>query len=249
MVILRISYPLFKLLLTKWLPVFTWIMLMKITCLNNNVVVIFSQNIAALIKTENVELKIASIFSDKSPKPVVTKFVDQTAILIPEIQQALFVAGNSLIVSDQTIGDFAKKDTLKLLQLLRGVIDESVPRVSAISFGYNFIYDLENGDFDGLAKTLASKFFKEETGMKLPPDTTLEHALPMLIIKHSDAKITLKFDTVTNDQRTAKEDRIRISANVHFSSSEFPDLESLSKSYSHFEKLISNYLSSIWITQ
>ena len=88
---------------------------MELINIQNNIVVIYNEGIdLSSLKTDPIELAIQDIFMEKNPKPIISKFPNQLAIIIPEAQTTITVSDRYLILTDQSIGDFTKKDSKRL---------------------------------------------------------------------------------------------------------------------------------------
>ncbi len=215
---------------------------MKLGILNNNIAVIFSENVGSSLKTDQIEAKISTIYSEKTPRTVIAKFPGQVSFFIPEVQISIMVANQMMIVSDQTVGDFSKKDILKFAQLIAGIAE--IINKPAIAYGFNFLYELENSAFQNLATKIQAKFFKPDV-QNQAPENSLSYALPTLVFPKDTAKITLKFETIAEAPTAEESNKMNMHANVHYNGN-LPTIEVLDSQYKELEQYISTYANSIF---
>ena len=213
---------------------------MNLNVLHNNLVLIYGENIASSLKTDPIEILISEIFSSKTPKPVVVKMADQVNIFVPELQMSISVSGKTMMISDQTIGDFSKKDTKNFMSLVNR-INERISK-SIIAYGYNFTYELENESFTHLKKKLEDKFCKQSLDGEMPEDSTFYYLLPQLSFKKGDSQITMKFQSVVGNPRNEETNKLRVDTNVHYNKESLPCLSDLQTGYIEIEKYVSGYI-------
>jgi hypothetical protein len=213
---------------------------MNLNILHNNLVVLYNENIASSFKTDPIEVLISEIFSEKTPKPIVTKMFDQVNIFIPEVQIAIIVSEKTMIITDQTIGDFSKKNISKFMQLI-SEINKKVNK-SVIAYGYNYFYELENESFHHLKEKLEKKFCKKNLGNEMPKNSEFHYLLPQISFKlEDDTQVTMKFQSVIGNPQNAEANKLRVNTNVHHNKNSLPILTELNRDYIALEKYISDY--------
>lgn len=215
---------------------------MKLSILSNNIAVVFGENVSGSLNTDPIESKIATIYSEKSPKTVVAKFPGQVNLFIPEVQISIFVIGKNLIITDQTVGDFSKKNVLDFAKLVNGLIE--IIDKEVVAYGFNFVYELENNEFNNLTTKLKNKFFKVDVQDELP-DRSLTYVLPTLVFDKGGAKITVKFTANLDGSSDQETNKLNMVVNAHFAGA-VPDIENLDKNYRILEQYISTYANSIF---
>lgn len=214
---------------------------MKLVNLQNNLVFVYKENIASFLKTEPIELQIAEIYSEKTPKPIISKFPDQVIIFVPEIQSSIIASGVTLAITDQTIGEFTKKDSKSLLQVGNSIAKDILKK-PIIYYGYNFSYTLEEIEIEEAKKRIKEYFFKAE-GF-LPADKTLIYNMPTYSFSDEKYNVTIKFDYQYKDiART--EAIISVHANLHFVG-DIKGLPGLSQEYQESEAYVSQHIQSIF---
>ena len=160
---------------------------MELINIQNNIVVIYNEGIdLSSLKTDPIELAIQDIFMEKNPKPIISKFPNQLAIIIPEAQTTITVSDRYLILTDQSIGDFTKKDSKRFFLLVGKVL--SLIDKKSFKYGYNFIYDFSGLETSEILKLIGKKFFIDDAKSMVPKDDELEIALPVISFKHKKAQ-------------------------------------------------------------
>ncbi len=213
---------------------------MKLVNLQNNIVFVFSENIASFLKTDPIELKISSIFSEKSPKPIVTKLPNQVVIFIPEVQFSIVASGATIAIADQTISEFIKKSSDKLLNLSSSIVKDIFKKTTSY-YGYNFTYDLEDLEKSIAKSKIESHFFKENS---LPASAEKTFLIPSYSFSDNGLNITINFDY--QYKNISRSDYvIRVNVNVHFAG-DVPELVELDKNYKKAETYVSEHIESIF---
>jgi|SRR3989344_4442307 len=209
---------------------------------NNNIIILNSEAAnPSLEDVSKVELKIATIYETLNPKPVITRFPDFTAILIPEVQVSIIIEKSRTIISDQNIGDSDRRDMLKFIQLVKGIVD--ILGRPTKGYGYNFSYEAENSNFNHFKDSLATKFIKPNARYNLPSDSVLEYILPTLVFKHGTSKYTIKFNPIlTNPVSTEESKRLLIKCHVRYTDETIPNIENLYQDYKSVREYLDNYI-------
>ncbi len=215
--------------------------------LSNNIVILFRENVANTLRTDPIESKIADIYSSKNPQPqpVITKFPNQVAIMLPQLQTSVVVTGRSLIVTDQTVGNFTRKDNLNFIKLTHGIWDTISKPI--IAYGFNFDYELENSSFPNLIGPLQGKFFLPT--LVLPPEADLKYAIPKLVVTKNGVKISFAFEVQINTEDSEEINKLALSANCHMQAPELPVIDDLYNNYLNSQEYISEYVDSIFRPQ
>lgn len=215
---------------------------MNLDILNNNFVIVFDRNISNSLKTDDLEIKVREVFMDKTPNPILTKFPQQVMLFIPEAQTSIVISQNSLVISDQIIGNFGKKNTARFITLLYKVIG-LLGDYKIIAYGYNFTYQI-NGLVLSKIKSDFAKIVRP-IAKNLPQDAKFDYVLPNLVFNIKSVKVSVNF-TVNSDADGKEMDRLNININFHHKSTDLPDLADLNKDYTESEKYISAYIEKIF---
>lgn len=213
--------------------------------LNNNLIFLYPESGSpSLEQISQIEVKITSIYEGITPKPVITKFPDFTAILIPEAQVSIVIQKDKLVVTDQMIGDFARKDVLKFIQLTKAILE--VLNKQILSYGYNFIYELEANNFNFFSNKLKLKFIKTSLARSLPDGATLKYILPTLVFERENAKYIIKFSALADNPESLESKRLSVNCNVHHNQSAIPAIAALHESYNNTQAYINTYLGQLF---
>ncbi len=214
---------------------------MQVKVISKNLVILHDGSIMSSLSLDTVKTIVVSTYSNQNPNPIIAQFPDATAITVPEVQVSVFLQRNTLIVSDQIIGEFSPSDSLGLVTLAHK-IQKSLNK-SIKSFGFNFTCEISNASFEDIADKFKTKFFK--TSFPMPNRATLKYMLPNIVLSYNSAKITLKFNEVI-DEGGEESQLIRLNANVHFQSDTLPEIDALKESYDNMYSYIKTYLDTIF---
>jgi len=217
---------------------------MNIKSLDNNIVLAFSRNIADSLGVDRIKDKAEIIYDDLNPNPVVTRLPDHASIMIPEAQVAVSAFYDTVVITDNTIGAFNKKNTTNLMKLARSVRD--IVGGDLVAYGYNFKIEAEGDDtFEAMAAKIKGSFFSDSISESLPSSSTFLYALPILVFTNNRAKTTIKFLSNIKKDGSEELDKILIASNFHFESTRLPALSSLKDDYMKRELLTRNYAKKI----
>lgn len=208
---------------------------------NNNIVILYQEDVSSLLLTDRVEAQISSIYREKEPVAVVNKFPGLQAIIVPQVQVSLILENNKLSISDQTITPFANRDTTKLMTLSRNVYD--IINKGSVSYGFNFIFEIED-TFENLSSKFKTKFFKSNISRLLPENSNSSFFFPSFGFMQDGIKTTYKIDNIVEGATSSNTNRIRISVNCHINH-DLEELDVLIESYELQGRNISSYITSL----
>lgn len=214
---------------------------MRTRIINNNLVVLFENSIDTVLSLDTLKTISVATFSDKNPNPIITQFPEVTAVTIPEVQISALLQRSTLIVGDQSIGEYGSRNVLGLITLTNKIHESLGKPIKA--YGYNFICNISNSDFNALANKLKTKFFKNT--FVLPTGSELKFVLPNLVFNKESAKISLKFNEVANDSG-GESDFIRLNINVHYVANELLGIDDLKEDYDSMYNYIKDYLERVF---
>lgn len=209
---------------------------MDLKLINDNIVVIY-EDFVADISTDETKAAIATVFDDEDTKPVIAQFPEVMAINIPEIAISIILERKKLIISDQSIGDFEKRDNVKFVTLLDKI--HKIIGKNSVMHGFNYIYQID-GKFEEISKNIQDKFFKE-IGEQLPPTSEFKFALPNLMFGLNDAEVSLSFQTI-RPEKAGITPRMQAVVNVHFKTP-LSELDILGNNFKAFNKDVTTFLS------
>lgn len=212
--------------------------------LNNNLVLAYEEDFnTSSLSMDTLKTLAVSTFPDLSPNPVSVSMSDFSTLFIPEAAMGIQMQNNVIIITDQSVGDFEKRDVKRLLQLAKGV-EGKVGR-ELTSYGYNFIYEVELESFNKIKESF-NKFYKAESPVNLENIETL-YGIPSIVLKTPNNVIRINFSTVQNPSKGDELNRVRIAGNVHhFSQSLVTDLGESIIEYRKHEAIISNYIDEVF---
>ncbi|MFA6909036.1 MAG: hypothetical protein WC289_04080 [Patescibacteria group bacterium] len=214
---------------------------MALKILTNNIVVLFEANITST-SLENLQTSIVSIYRDKNPQPVTAKFPDLAALNIPEAQLSLLLQGRTAVITDQNIAPYSSKENEKLLRVAIEVVHEIKTPIEA--YGFNYIFEFENGTFDNLSQKIKTNFFAQDSGLTLPASSNLKYILPFVVYDYEGKKVSIKVEPVV--ENNIEQARMRISTNTHFATSSLPELPQLLSSYNEIDTHLEEYIGRIF---
>ena len=109
------------------------------------------------------------------------------------------------------------------------------------AYGFNFIYEFENGSFGELCTKIKDKYFKSD--LVIPEHATLKYILPTVVYDNAGRKMSLKFEQVL--ENSIEQPKIRVSCNAHFGERQLPELTPLIQSYTEIQTQFQSYIESI----
>lgn len=214
---------------------------MRFDVVNNNLVLLFRENISSFFRTDGVEESLSIIYAPLNPTPIISKIPPNVTIFIPQAQVGVLISNQAIMVSDQTIGDFDKKDVVSFTKLVAKVKAETGK--SNISYGYNYIYQVSGDTFANLC-TLVKKNLLNSLPFKIGNDD-ISYMLPTFSIEQGGCKISIKINPVIEGSESREVDRIIVEANIHFNL-ELPDLETLTEEYKAKHKVVFDIIKTIF---
>jgi hypothetical protein len=194
-----------------------------------------------LLSLDTLKTIAVATYTDKNPNPIVAQFPEITAVTIPEAQTSILLQRKTMIIGDQTIGNFASKDSLGLATLTRKVYESLGKPIKA--YGFNFLCEISNRNFNSLYTKLKDSFFK--TRVEKPTGSTLKFTLPNLVVEYQGARLSFKFNEAVNESGQIA-DFIKLDVNIHYSATEIPALDELKNKYTEMFSYVEQYLESIF---
>ena len=210
--------------------------------LTNNIVLLFNEpiNVTDKITTDVAKGESVSVFSELNPNPIQVQIGDIQTVFIPEAAINLQIQKNSIIVSDQAVGNFDNRRTDDLLRLAWNL--KKKVNAATNAYGFNFIYEIIIENHDEIWRKL-SVF----AGDNIPKIDDREPKIIPTIAFESEENSTMISISPSKDFNTGiMIDTINITANVNYMKDLDIDLSDLTSLYKEQEIKISGYIDKVF---
>lgn len=212
--------------------------------LNNNIVFRYREGVRILdaVTADSVKTLAVSAFSDLSPNPVVVSMQEFTSVFIPEAAVGVQLQNNMIIVNDQRIQESIGSSDEKLLLFAQSVRKKFAQPV--LSYGYNFIYDIDIQDEEHIQASFAK--FVNAAAPKIDDESDIS-VIPSVSTQVGDKRISITFSRMIDPETNKNTSRIQVAGNVHYQELQpVEELAALKDDYEECEALVSNYIDKVF---